>query len=414
MRARGVTFLFGLALIHISLAVDSKDLAEESVQPFVPKLDSDYVINLDGLFSTKLDLLLEYSYAVMMDCTGDNCHYYKYCVKLADDIVCMTVRLDKPSNQTDEEKGNPEEKELDYKSGYIFDDDNIFAEKSDVLIRYSAEIMKWCTTEPCRSYVLCYRMGDNKICMAVWFTNSKDEFFNTILHHDNFHDPSHDEEELVLNREQGNYNSAIDSRDEPSEATDDKGEPSEATDNNGEPSEATDKDEPSEATDKGEPSEATNHKASHRNLRPITTKPSKLQHRTLQPSEANRQGRAIEATEKRKKKGEPSEATDKGEPSEATDKGEPSEATDKGEPSEATDKGEPSEATDKGEPSALRTMAIHQSYRQSGRAIRSYRQASSEATRQGRAIRITSLVFKRKKYIQDTIKTSRQQRQPSE
>ncbi|XP_075698548.1 uncharacterized protein LOC142663678 [Rhinoderma darwinii] len=167
---------FELSFMHV--INDTEESGETKVLESSAVETYGYIFNEDVTFDQKANALLQYSVQVMKECTSRECRYYTYCTQVGYDIVCLSILFRKNKEFIDEEEELQTSEELEfYKKGYIFNDDEIFAEKGESLLKYSAEVMKTCTTEYCRYYTFCNQVGYDIVCLSVWL-KSDDEFIN--------------------------------------------------------------------------------------------------------------------------------------------------------------------------------------------------------------------------------------------
>ncbi|XP_069609740.1 uncharacterized protein [Ranitomeya imitator] len=151
-----------------------KDLQDLETLESRPAVLDRYQYNKNLIFAENLHSLLMYSMLLMEKCTTEDCQYCTYCTKVGYNIVCLQITfgnaIESLAEVLDITK-NP----LVYKNGYIFDEDEIFAKKSEPLLNYVTEEMRKCTTENCRSYMFCRTMDHDSICLDVFFVKGDKE-----------------------------------------------------------------------------------------------------------------------------------------------------------------------------------------------------------------------------------------------
>ncbi|XP_056385214.1 uncharacterized protein LOC130281717 isoform X2 [Hyla sarda] len=206
--------------ICLNIGLFNSTYFEELEKPEALKLHAPvtngYIFDRDETFFKKADSLLRYSLDVMEECTTKECRSYTYCTNVGDDIVCLTIRLSKNSDllqELEEEDPHEAENSVALDVGYIFDDDETFAEKSEDLLHYSASVMSTCTTSSCRHYTFCTRVGSDILCLNIWLTSIDDlqpeEELDTFDDDDNDDEPNNDQElddEDILDSEQKDNN----------------------------------------------------------------------------------------------------------------------------------------------------------------------------------------------------------------
>ncbi|KAM4034426.1 uncharacterized protein ACNLHF_021045 [Anomaloglossus baeobatrachus] len=140
-----------------------------------PAFSDRYTYNENLTFAGDVNTLLVYSALVTRDCKTEDCRYYTYCTKVGYNIVCLSIRLSNFTQSLAEEL-NITRNPVVFKDGYIFDEDEMFAIRSESLLDYSTHKMRACSTRECRAYFYCKEVDDDDVgCISVFFAHGKEE-----------------------------------------------------------------------------------------------------------------------------------------------------------------------------------------------------------------------------------------------